>query len=546
MLINTTRRLRSLVGSACVAAVVGSAGLAAAQDRLTHGIDAVHSGWTVLTPSPDTRFIYVSTSDGDDANDGLTPHTPKRSLDSARRMMRSNHPDWLMLKRGDVFEEGLRIGTRGRSLAEPAVITTYGEHPDRPVIQPPASAEGLFVGSSNWGFFVIRGVEFRAQEAGTGRAGIRVVADTGTGFLIEDVKIDGFKDNLQIQGKPSSGGFGRAVIRRSVIVDAHAPFGGHSQGIYMDAVQEPVLIENVLDHNGWADDGTADATIFNHNVYIQSNCGPVEVRGNVIARGASHGLQARPGGQVQDNLFLGNALAMFVSRAESEVMWNVVLEGRDIDENNPRGFGIEVKPIEGGLIAHNIIANRAAESEYGYGIQLHKSNNGVSEFRVEVRDNIVYDWPGTLVNVRHGDLDLYTEVTFADNKLMDMDGTSRILWYEPTEFSSDVFNFEDNMYATNRDQSSWFKVFNRAVSVDEWRSLTGENPQPLQRGSFLPDPQRSVGEYVRSVAPELDTTFDSETFLMLAREQSSWAWDADLMAAEVNDWVREGFGIEQP
>lgn len=544
---NHSRGFRALMGSMCIAAFVGCSGLAVGQQNATQGIGVLDSdGWTVLTPSPDTRFIYVSSSEGDDSNDGLTPQTPKRTLDSARRLMRQASPDWLMLKRGDVFTEGLRIGTRGRSLAEPAVVTSYGQEPARPVIAPTMSDDGLFVGSANWGSFVIRGIEFRAPEGGTGRSGIRIVADTGDGLLLEDIKIDGFKDNLQVQGKDSLGGFGTAAVRRSVIVDAHAPFGGHSQGIYFDAVNQPIIVESVLDHNGWAADGSAPATIFNHNVYIQSNCGPVEVRNNVIARGSSHGLQARPGGIVDDNLFLKNALAMFVSRSESEVTWNVILEGRDIDAQNPRGFGIEIKPIEGGVVANNIIANRTAASEFGYGIQLHKSNNGVDEFRVDVRDNIIYNWPGTMVNVRHTSLDLYTHVTFLNNRFMDLAGDSRVLWYEPTQYDGDVFEFVGNTYWTNRDESSWFKVFNRSVSTTEWESITGEAVGVGNRvGNAMPDPERTVGDYLRMIAPSESPDFDTESFLMMARQQSAWSWDEDLTAAEVNDYIRDGFGIQQ-
>lgn len=544
------REFRALAGSVCVTAVLACAGQAIAQDA-THGLGVINDdGWTVLVPSPDTRFIYVSSTMGDDSNDGLTPQTPKRSLDSARRTMRNNHPDWLMLRRGDTFEEGLRIGTRGRSMEEPAVITAYGQGP-RPVIQPTTSDTGLFVGSSNWGYFAIRGVEFRAPDGGTGRGGLRIVADTGEGFLLEDCKVDGFKDNVQLIGKESAGGFSDAQIRRNVIVDAFAPFGGHSQGIYADTVDELLILENVIDHNGWSYDDADPPTIFNHNIYIQSTCGPAHVEGNIIARGSSHGLQARPGGLVRDNLFLQNALAMFVSRGQSEVTWNVILEGRDIDPQNPRGFGIEVKPIVGGLVAHNIIANRIAESDDGYGIQLHNSNNGVDDFRVEVRDNIVYNWTGTMFKVRHPDIAIYNDIVVENNRLIDDFGTSQILSYEPTQFDADIFQFVGNEYASNLPETSWFSVSGSTTSLDDWMDISGENPggDGLGRGgggSIMADPTRSVEEYTQVTFPDIAWTIDdSSDFLVLAREQAADNWDPSLTAEEVNDWIREGFGIQQ-
>ena len=36
-------------------------------------------GWTIIEPSNDSRIIYVSYSEGDDANDGFSAATPKKT-----------------------------------------------------------------------------------------------------------------------------------------------------------------------------------------------------------------------------------------------------------------------------------------------------------------------------------------------------------------------------------------------------------------------------------------------------------------------------------
>ena len=41
------------------------------------------TGWTVFTPSADTRTIYVSSSTGNDANNGLTAATAKATFNAA-------------------------------------------------------------------------------------------------------------------------------------------------------------------------------------------------------------------------------------------------------------------------------------------------------------------------------------------------------------------------------------------------------------------------------------------------------------------------------
>ena len=91
-------------------------------------------GWTVLTPSADSRTIYVSSSVGDDANDGLSEAAPKKTIRSAIAVTKDGRPDWILLKRGDVFTEGVLAWEKsGRSATERMVLTAYGVG-SRPVL----------------------------------------------------------------------------------------------------------------------------------------------------------------------------------------------------------------------------------------------------------------------------------------------------------------------------------------------------------------------------------------------------------------------------
>ncbi len=64
-------------------------------------------GWTVFTPSTDTRIIYVSSSDGNDAsaetytsaqiNDPFNPPASiktYKTVAEVRKQLRDNYPDW--------------------------------------------------------------------------------------------------------------------------------------------------------------------------------------------------------------------------------------------------------------------------------------------------------------------------------------------------------------------------------------------------------------------------------------------------------------------
>lgn len=91
-------------------------------------------GWTRFSPSADSRIIYVSDSDGDDATGKVygqsdravsaDPRNPSRDIkpfktfSAAFKHTRDGYPDWILLKRGDTFYGS--VATRnGRSDNEP-------------------------------------------------------------------------------------------------------------------------------------------------------------------------------------------------------------------------------------------------------------------------------------------------------------------------------------------------------------------------------------------------------------------------------------------
>lgn len=77
------------------------------------------NGWTQFTASSDTRIIYVSDTDGDDATAefytstspevGTDPFLPSgtvkayKTISAAKNGLRNGFPDWILLKKGDVF-----------------------------------------------------------------------------------------------------------------------------------------------------------------------------------------------------------------------------------------------------------------------------------------------------------------------------------------------------------------------------------------------------------------------------------------------------------
>src|SRR5690606_34316902 len=108
---------------------------------------------------------------------------------------------------------------------------------------------------------------------------------------------------------------------------------------------------NLFDHNGWNERfEDTKANMYNHNMYLQGyNVGNgVVVRGNIVTRGSSHGIQGRAGGLFEDNRIVQNAVGLVMGWSEKALEAgtfaiarnNVILDGRlmnpDGDNDYPR------------------------------------------------------------------------------------------------------------------------------------------------------------------------------------------------------------------
>jgi hypothetical protein len=139
---------------------------------------------------------------------------------------------------------------------------------------------------------------------------------------------------------------------------------------------------------------------FRHNVYIQNGCTGVVFRGNTVS--GTDGLQQRPGGLCEDNLFMKNALALqFGSGTTPEpngvtgtVRYNVVLDGRDIVAGTARGWGLITGNVVGARYEYNIVAhNVTATAPNPWVLNFDNGNGNPQGMRDCTFDhNIVYDW----------------------------------------------------------------------------------------------------------------------------------------------------------
>jgi hypothetical protein len=491
------------------------------------------NGWYNVAPSADTRIVYVSSSSGLNTNDGLTPDTPLQTIGAGEQLIRDGSADWLLLKRGDTFNSGFdKWKISGRSSDEPLLIGAYGEG-DRPLLNT-GTTQGFFTdyGGNPVNNIAITGLHFIAntydgRNGAYETAGIRLLRQ-GQNYLIQDMKIEGYKDNIVLQGDGT--GLTNIEINRVISIDAfnHGNVGnGHAQGLYAYERTDGLTVErSFFDHNGWKD-ADAVATIFNHDLYINTGAKNVIVRNNIIARGANNGLLLRAGGTIQDNLFISNSVAGIVDNTDSTITGNVVLGSVPVP-GVPQGVGFNVETDTSAYIANNIIAHDINSGTGGIaGISI---NNDAAHITVE--NNTVYDWRNGINNGGN------RKITIRDNATQAPTDTTKPIMQNRFAANPATYTYSNNLYYSKK--SKPFQVNGVDQTLASWISLTQESNAQFQKLNYV-DPNRTIASYNATLGGEATT----EAFLAAARNQNA-SWDPNLSAAAVGHYIRAGFAAAAP
>ncbi|MEP0761504.1 MAG: right-handed parallel beta-helix repeat-containing protein [Chloroflexota bacterium] len=320
---------------------------------------------------------------------------------------------------------------------------------------------------------------------------------------MEDCLVRGAKDNILLQAWSSDGTAQLKGIRlrRNIVVDAYSRNNneGHSQGLFASGVHGLTIEGNVFDHNGWRP-GVSKRTIFNHNLYIQNDNTKVVVRDNLITRGASHGLQLRPGGTVVRNTFWRNAIGLFASSAGHNVVRNLVMASDDIDpnvKNLHRGWGINLKRGNGSRYEYNILLDRHSLSERAAMLTENEATSRPNWTPVQISNNLFRNWDddGSLIVV-HPHLAL--EFVLSDNALVKGG-------WNANKYAKEVLGDPDARFthllnlARDRERAQWLsEVAGNVIYQDAWAVLSGRKlasiepavgPTGMLLGKINPTPE---------------------------------------------------------
>jgi hypothetical protein len=509
-------------------------------------------GWTTFEPSADSRIVYVSSSGGDDANDGLSELAPKATIAAGLALMRHGYPDWLLLKKGDVFGAaqvppgGFRWRTSGRSDTEPTLFSSYGPAPDpRPRIETGGQA-AIFVSGGGGTPNPVAHVAFVGLDlSASPRTGTQ--NPHGINFnwhmddvLIEDCRIAHFFNGITAQN--SAGRIYALRIRRNVVHDCYSLDSNHAQGIYCDEVTGLLIEENVIDHGGWTelDPNGAAPDIFKHGVYVQGDAREVVFRNNIVSNSSSHGAQLRSGGIANDNVFVRNSVALLLA-GDGEARGNVVLDGKDITPALPRRQGIHVQNVPtGALISHNVVAN-STPGPGSKAIVLQVLVDGASRFgmrNVILEQNVVYGWGGEALDFQDFAGTFFESVIVRDNDFQNLVDAQELVQHQSLETTGATAMSGNRYHSASAPAGAWASVDNVNYSLADYLALVGDATSSAAVAPY-PDPASTIGAYHASVGgAATHAAFVAEALL-----QSKSNWRAQYTAQAVLQYVRDGFAV---
>jgi len=351
-------------------------------------------GWTDIPLPEGCIAIYCSSSTGNDGNPG-TIALPVRTIAEGYSRLRDGFADQLLLKRGDTWNENIywRKSANNAGFDLMMVFGAYGTG-NRPRINLSGDS-GINMTSSTTARagFAIMSIHFEpATPGGTNFAGIQIL-DKWSYFLIEDCYVKSYPGNIGIQSNSIVDRPHHFKIRRCTVVDSYDTGPGHSQGIFMNYADNWLIEGCTLDNNA-----RNKADEFCHNCYIHESCGFGTFRYNISSRACSHGVQQRPGGTNEINVYLGNPINCYVSRSDvnptntTVCRYNVIGDSRDIrpgSDPSPllRGSGIEISDTEGTLLVHqNLVMHQVNGNDNINGIAITNCQG------VTLSQNILYKW----------------------------------------------------------------------------------------------------------------------------------------------------------
>ena len=536
------------------------------------------NGWSIFTPSADSRIVYISES-GDDATGQVyssisftDPFEPTGEQAFATYLgafahCRDGYPDWILFKRGDVFIDHIpdHYAPNGRSETEPFLVGAYGTTHNFPILKIGSNIGLDFRRGAS--FVVYNDLDVYAHTANPDDPdfvdysahsqaynGTLSTGSTINGLLMEGCKFR-FSSGGLIQNNKGDA-CGNITIRRSLFYKNYARVGSHTSGVAIFIADGVIFKENILYHNGWliqnktGDQGATEegqATYFNHNMYLSKLKNTV-IENNLILEGAAAGVKitsdataATDNVRIENNLFLGGTIGTNIGNNYDDVpnrFKNIVITNNvftDIGWSRPTNRAVawytyndgwDIGEFTNNLLIHqNNALNTNCKGIYF-------SNGDIND--VDISNNTIYGLDNG-VGLDFGNAYLDASNVTVDNNIVQMPSTYKYiarLYFDNTG----MISFTDNrLYSADGSDSFYF--ISSPVDYTTWQSSTGDN-SVIEQVSFV-DNTRSIETYNASVGG----TATIQAFIDACVAKDRYNWNTDYDADTVNTWLRAGFTV---
>jgi hypothetical protein len=296
--------------------------------------------------------------------------------------------------------------TRGKVLPRLSILPFGDPRKPAPVLH--SSGTVLEI----WDSTNVEIVGVRFEGRGSDKPGLRFVNSSRVDVI--RCTFTGFSFGITVEG---TGGkrCSDLVVSGSRVFDNGHDGGGDASGIFVSYTDGIRIEGNLFDRNGWTGRSRAKGSLRNHHVYVHATCTGLVARNNVLSRSASHGIQARPGGTIEGNVFIDCPIALSFGHVNGDgpvtaggvvgsVKNNVFIGGGSIEGFGARGWAIDA----GNLRQASIEGNAFADGTHGSpAIRLvpcvmsdkYKGPQPVGVRQLTIADNRQLRWPGELLSV---------------------------------------------------------------------------------------------------------------------------------------------------
>ena len=515
------------------------------------------NGYSASTPATTSMLIYVSKEVGaNDSNPGSSS-SPVLTLAHGLSLLRNGSPDWLLLRKGDIWpNDYMKLNISGPNSNEPVVITSYttagvdNAHPRgtgtgaRPLLDltvgstPSCGSTGRPGGSIYISDNIcVIGIEVNGHQQ-AGQVCFSWDSYTMNFLLIEDCKatnagdngfairpLDTFGTNAANTPYPKLNNF---VFRRNVAT------GFQSSGLEVGGCPGAIIEENIF--NG-AGSGVTNAFI--HCIYVDSrqpngtsvgtnplsggvpnagiltNCNPIG--GNILMNEADQaGSNFRSGGKIIDNLHMSYYAGMDIGYATDTSQQTIVANNVGL---LGRGGG-----AGGGSSQGVTIGSASGTNPPTYNADIASSAAGLL-FRNNIATNPEIAAQGTKFGIFHIPPCPWDYITITN-----CIGITYHAEYGAQPIGDESGGQPHNSF-TNYNGQTWASYGGTAA----W--YTGSAPTGMLAGGN----DKTIADYMTSKGLP-SPSFPSFTNLVLAQSRDT-PWNSDLTANAVNNYFRTQLGM---